>query len=342
MRKFFRAWQFELLLLTGALSLFLTGCNGGSSDKPKPTPTPVVEQLLDTTPRGIAMLHLMVGGKKDAWQANGSQILEILLEAKIKNVAFSVLGGGGFGEDVGRLNHLVHELGKRGRVPHLVFYATNGPSQRAYASTPVNGLGTKISPVEWRRRVTSDQAVRKAIVDQVLKYSTVFRSVVDTFSGRVILVGALEDNLDDPSAFAMHDLMLDAHSRIGAQNPGRIDIARNPCPGCYAGSSDTLPAGAFREYHAHAAAISGDKIKVITNDGAEWLTAGTTTYPRQISLGGLDTLRQLSKQNNAWWIVWSAKAQGLSSVTPDPHSRDYAAYTQADKKWLVGHLQFPG
>ena len=322
----------KLLWLIAASIFFL-----GSSCKPPPPEIPLPPSnpnLVEGPPRGVAMLHMMV---PQAWDANIKQLTQTLIDSEWKNLAINVLCGGGFGFDMARLNHVVHELSKEGRQLHLVLYVTNGPSQRQWQTTPVEGLGTRMSPEEWRRRIQSDPEVQEQYRQQVRALS---EPIASTFAlnGQVYLIPALEDNLDDASFVAMHELTKQA---LSSEMLSKIKIGRNPCIECYSGNEDGLPSGVFLESHISRPEYLVHSNGVATNDGREWLIPGESSlFPQLISLDALVSVRDKAKESSNVWILWKAAYQGLDENAPaNPYERNYRTPGLLERAAIIDHIR---
>mgnify|MGYP006969500161 CR=1 FL=1 len=177
-------------LLFVLLSLSASSCDGDNG----PTPPPISPELIQGPPIGLGALPCLTGPAWDGPQGNCKILTEILIESRVANPAMNFIIGGGFGIDPGRLNHIVQKLGVGGRRPHILLYVTNGASQRQFDTTPVQGLGTQISPEDWRWHVMNNPSVIETYKNLIRTYSQSYESL-KALGGEIIFCPAQEDNL---------------------------------------------------------------------------------------------------------------------------------------------------
>lgn len=315
----------QILLILSLLIFTASSCD---NDKPSPQPPAGSNLIQNTDYQGHAGLHCLVGR---AWADNCDQIVQTIKETNLKKVAFNVLVGGGFGNDVGRLKHIVHELTEGGRELLLEIYITNGPSQRGYQTTPVNGLGTKTSPEDWRWQVQYDPNVRQAYKNIILRYKPVYELLLQR-GGKLAICPALEDNLTDAAFESLKQLTLATWHEVNVHALPMM-LVRNPCENCYPGNQGFISGGVFVEHHKpNQWNYTGS---IATNDGIE-VIFGTesTSYPRQVKLSDIPRPR-----GNAY-IHWCAKCQGLfGGPGGDPNHRNYVRYTEAERQALISKLR---
>ena len=298
---------------------------GRDKKKKNETPKPIQEELLNVGPRGLAMLHGQMGGAKTQIKT----LTQIILDSKVKEPCVNVLCGGGFGANIPWLLDLVNTLNQGGRQLHLLLYMTNGPSQRHYSNTPVDGLFTRISPERLRDKIQSSTEYHQVFQDHCRKFVGIFERN-SVLGGTNYVCPQLEDNLTNSAFGAMISLM----EPIFPENVKRV---RNACSGCYKGNESKVPEWVLKE--SHGAGIS-DKTAFYTNDGTTYLFDGEqTTYPRSIPLSGLSGTRKMCAIKRIPFILWSAKYQGLSNKTPAPALRDYVIPTARERAELIQFLQ---
>ena len=302
---------------------FLTGC---SDKSPTPPTNPPGVDLIDNADHvGPAGLYCLVGR---AHADNCSELIELLVETKIRRTAFNTLIDGGFndpaGDDVGRLLHYVDRISSGGRIAALAINVFNGPSARGYSSTPVDGPGTKIEPGHFRWVVQSDPGIRQLYKDAIKRFKPVYELLLAR-GGKLYIIPQLEDNLDDQAFASLHQLTLEAWHETNV-HALPMQVVRNPCVGCYPGNTEGLPSGVTVEHHKPSQwTYTGS---TATNDGIELLLPGQSTrYPRQWGIF------DLPKPAGNTFYLWFAKYQGLGGGPGGPvDSRNYAKPTAAEKE----------
>jgi len=317
-------------ILCIVLGFFGVGC-GESNNSNSNT----IDPLILTPPRGVAMLHAMQPG---VWEKNGAQIINVLLESKIKNVVINVLIDGSFGINEPHLNHLVHILGSQGRKVHLIVYLSNGASQRSWQSTQVNGIGTHVKPEVWRNRIkVNDSGIKNQFSELIITFKRTFETV-RSFGGEVRFCPALEDNLDNGSFVILAGWIQEAMNYIGF---GDSKIVRNPCPNCYPGNSPDVPNGFLREAHVTNPNSFNHADGVVSNDGKDWVVnGGTSTYSNGfVNIFDLISVRNKAGQSNNWFVLWNAGAQGLDEEATAPSKRNYKPYSPAEIQEIIHFLR---
>jgi hypothetical protein len=280
-------------------------------------------------PVGIACLQC---GHPNAF-TQAVRIADILAQSCRRHIATTMLVDGTFADVRDNLGEFVRIATIRGATLHLFLYLANGPWQRAYQSAPDYGVGTNMSPEDYRSRIQYDPAVQ-AEYQERLKWALPLVSYAQSQGAIVYLIPMLEDNLDYNSARKMEDLTL-------ATVPSFLSVAlgRNPCPGCYSGNDASIPAGIFEDQHI-SSAYQGVHITngLVTNDGASVVFPHDSATPSpSIPLDQLTgAISQAAARNNAF-VIWRRDYQGQSRT--DTASRTYVVPTPADEQVLLQVLQ---
>ena len=292
------------------------------------------DYLLDGPPRGLACLHCT----QPEARVSAQQIRNVLISSCVKNIAINYLVDGTFGFDEVFLTDEITELTRGGRRLFVSFYLSNGPAQRRYRSTRIDGFGTKIAPWEFRQRIQYDPVFigqYQQIVDRlvpVLRYAQQRGAVIS-------LVPALEDNLTNSAFKSMYDATLDVLPASLL-----VSVGRNACGyTCYDGNEVGVPDGVFKEVHtASPYNVAGGGIS--TNDGVDYTSAASPSTGAETTLDALRSLRNAAGDNNSIFILWSAKRQGLSSNFrqsgyPIPRERSYANISLRERSELIAFLR---
>lgn len=268
--------------------------------------------------RGIACLHCL---HPNATKSR-TEILSVLRQAGLQRVAINFLVDGSFGFNVTGLSD---ELAGIAPETHVIFYLTNGSSQRDCRRTKVAGVFTKICPKRFRELIKDNEGIRDI-------YRAVVRNLVPTIvqlnaqGATVYLVPGLEDNLTVAEVVEMYQL---AEQELAGVP---VRWIRNPCPGCYSGNDSVLPVGFLLERHnTHSGVVGG----VISNDG------------EQLSVSGLKKWAKKSTVNNNMFLAWCAKRQGLgvrgskrfTKIHPD--KRKYQGVSGRAARDLISVLRAP-
>lgn len=287
--------------------------------------------FVEGAPRGLSCLHC--GHPRAREQA--LRLVEVLSQSCRRNLALTMLVDDSFSDDRDFLGELVRVSSARGSRLHLYLYLANGPWQRSYKSTPNKGIGSDMSPEEFRQRIKSDAALRNFVVERV-NWAMPLVSYAQTQGAQVYIMPMLEDNLDRDSARALESLVLEAI-------PGNLYVAlgRNPCPGCYAGNDDSVPEGLFLDQHIHS---PSEPVRapggLITNDGAD------AAFPHEAAPRGvlsfeavLGIARRAAETNNTF-VLWRKVYQGLGEggVKVDPDYRTYVMPTAEDEAAILSFL----
>jgi hypothetical protein len=291
------------------ICFFLLGCP--SKKKPEP----------ELSPRGISLMHCNV----DKARPQCEELVQIMLESGIKNIATNYLVNGTFGFNFGHMNHDTMMLQSDGRKLHLTLYMLNGAGQRRCRDTKDKSFEVKICPEQFRSDVVNSAYVR----NEYRKNLERVKPLVDAVKARggvVYIVPMLEDNLTASSFNALVELTKQVY-------PDDI-IMRSPCGGCWFGNDEHVPSGVELEHHG--VTYMSEAMKH-SNDGVEWLLDGMhTTYPRSISLLGLMHLRNNSKI----FELWSARYQGLTGGNlPPPSERTYVFPNEREKDAIIDFLK---
>lgn len=287
------------------------------------------ESLLELPPRGLSLIHAFA--EKAEQQVR--ELADVLFNARIKNVAINVLCDSSFGGNFHIVEEVIEKLNSRGRKCYLLLYLTNGPSQRKYTTTSIDGFGTKISPEEFRDRIQSDASFQvryRAIAAQAASLALLNMQ----HGGVSRIVPQLEDNQTDTSFGAMWSL-------LRGIVPAEIQLGRNPCKQCWPGNGEEIPEAFFKEEHVHGAALPQQAAGVVSNDGMTFYLPGQSTqYQPQAELSQLSPALLKAGSLGSWFILWNAKFQGLPGVqTPAADQRNYAMPTQAEKESIISFLR---
>lgn len=312
------------------LGLLLTSIFTSCKDKPNKPPVPQeCPQMLNYPPRGISCIQCNVPKA----EAQSNKIVDIIYKSCIQNPAISYLVDGSFGFNEQLMGSHIASLSSNGRKPHVVFYLTNGPAQRACSNPPYPGHGISTCPPAYRQRIQTDRALQEDLQRLASRLSNLSNQIVSA-GGKVYIVPQLEDNQNLQSFNAMVSL-IKPHV-----HPQAI-IMRNPCPGCYAGNDGHIPSGVQSEEHMHQANAFYHHGGAVTNDGAEVLWPGeSTTYPRRISLQDMFGSRLRAEQIGKLFLFWKASFQGLGGDTlPHPANRDYKMPTEQQAQDITRWLQ---
>ncbi len=289
--------------------------------------------LSDLSPRGLALLHANLPQARKQVEA----LSDIVIRAGLRRPALNILCSGDFGWDPDYLKSLVHKYSQAGRLPHVLFYLTNGPAGRHWKSQVMQGFGSRLPPEEFRRKILHDQQFQRDFQRLARRLADIITDIYHT-GGQVSVVPQLEDNQTDQS-FAM---MLEI-SRAALPQELPIRFGRNPCVSCYPGNQGGLPAGCFLEEHHHSA--NTDFILrngVLSNDGCTYSFPGETPlYLPHLPLADFAGVQSRTGLMNSAFILWNAKYQGLTNRGTDPEGRDYVMPTEAEREILVKFLRNP-
>lgn len=285
--------------------------------------------FVEGAPVGIACLQC---GHPNAF-SQALKIADILAKSCRRHIATTMLIDGSFSDVRDNLGEFVRIAASRGATLHLYLYLANGPWQRAYPQAPNLGVGTNMSPEDYRSRIQYDTAVQNEYLSQA-NWAMPLVSYAQTQGAIVYLIPMLEDNLDYNSARKIEDLTLTAVPSFLS-----VALGRNPCPGCYPGNDGSIPAGLFEDQHI-SSAYQGVRTTngLVTNDGASVVFPHDTAPPSpSIPLDQLTgVISQAAARNNAF-VIWRREYQGQSRT--DPGARNYAMPTAADEQVLLQVLQ---
>lgn len=281
-------------------------------------------------PRGLSLLQAMVPKARPQVDA----LTDILKESSLQNIAVNVLSDSGFGWDPDYLEQLAVKLGKY-KIPHFLFYLTSGPSARSWQTHLEKGFGADIPPEEFRKKILNDATFQSGFQQLFTRLIPVIECIQE-LGGHTRVVPQLEDNQTDVSFDKMINLLQEV---IPAQL--QVELGRNPCVGCYPGNQGTIPAGCFAEYHLHTAATGFDmKNGVLSNDGCTYVFPGETPgWSPNLPLEKFEGVQQRAGELHNWFILWSAKYQGLGTSSKPPTDRDYPVPTDREKQLLLSFLQ---
>lgn len=282
-----------------------------------------------TAPRGISLLQAMMPKARQQVDA----LTDILVQSKLPSVAVNVLCDSGFGWDPVYLQQLVTKLGSK-RVPHFLFYLTCGPAARFWYKHLEEGFGAEISPETFRENILKDKSFQSGFQQLFTRLIPVIEAIQEK-GGLTRVVPQLEDNQTNTSFRKMIDLLQEVIPS-GLQ----VELGRNPCVGCYKGNEGTIPAVCFAEYHLHKASTDFNmKNGVISNDGCTYAFPDETPdWSPSLLLADFEVVQQKAGELDNWFLLWSAKYQGLGSSAKSPADRDYPIPTDREKQLLTEFL----
>ena len=334
-RRLFATYQSQISAETAALSTTTSSTETSttrSQNSGISTADDTCENLITTSPRGIACLHCMQPEART--QAN--LIAFLLQRSCLKNIAINYLVDGTFSFDAEILYRHINILTRNGRRLFIYFYLTNGPSQRLYQETPIDALGTKTAPAKFRTLVKYDYETQ-------YKFQLLVRRLIPfiryaSSKGAVVsLIPALEDNLDNESFDKLYQLALDAL-------PYDISVAfgRNACEGCYSGNESGTPDGLFKEVHIAYPKFSLED-GVVTNDGRNYSSAVNPKNKGSVSLETLAEVRDRATLLNDTFILWDAERQGITTETKSmlvaPSDRKYIIPPMKERTEIIDFLR---
>lgn len=274
------------LIISICLMLCL-GCSGHS-----------FEQLAESPPRGLALLHLM----EPAAGEQPARLVEALHTLKIDKPALAVLVDGSFGFDEEKLFSAIELLNENDRQLHLLLYLTNGASQRRWKTTEVPGFAVNLHPDLFNDYIQSDgffQAEFLALAERILPAVELNKKL----GGITRIVPGLEDNFTD-NAFGA------AVSLLQSIVPEYVEVGRNPCPGCFPENGVGTSGADFLEVH-YLDSTQPPPGGVWTNDGAA---------PAAVEL---EEIMLEAERVGAWFLLWQFHWQGLQGQPIEPADRNY-------------------
>ena len=289
--------------------------------------------LIDLPPRGLSLLHAnLLQARKQV-----ETLSDIVIAGGLKNIAFNVECGGGFGWDPDYLRALVAKYSQGGRVAHVVFYLSDGQAARKWQTTAMEGFGAKNSPEEFRRKILMDRGFQDEFQGLVRLLSDIITEI-HRVGGHAFVVPQLEDNQTNKSFAMMLEL-----TRAALPPDLPVRLGRNPCVSCYPCNEGTLPVGCFLEEHHHSAGTDFTlRDGILSNFGCTYsFPDETPTYHPDLPLAKFQDVQSRTGEMNSIFILWSAKYQGLGSLIRDPKSRDYVMPTEVEKAMLIEFLQEP-
>jgi hypothetical protein len=289
------------------------------------------DDLLDLPPRGLSLLHACQPEAKRQVEALG----DIVVASRIRCPAFNVLVNGDFGWDPDILAELVTKFSRAGRIPHVLFYLTNGPAARHWKEQIMDGFGSRLPPEEFRKKITGDTLFQQSFAQLATRLAPII-SLIGRAGGRALIVPQLEDNQGNRSFIAMRDLTREAM-------PGELTVrlGRNPCVGCWPGNEGAVPSDCFFEEHHHSAATDFTiRNGVVSNDGCTYAFAGEKPdFLPYLPLARLAGVQTRTGVLDSIFLLWSAKYQGLEAKSAPPAQRNYVMPTAEEEKQLVDFLR---
>ena len=292
------------------------------------TTSGICAEMIPGPPVGLACLHCGAPGARE----NAFRLAEIMARSCRANLAMTMLVDGSFDDVRDQLGDVVRRATANGAKLHLYLYFSNGPWQRRIGSVPKKGIGSDITPEEFRRRISRDKVLQNIYFDRI-NWALPLITYSQTRGASVYVLPMLEDNFDQPTARTMEALVSTA---IPDDIP--IHLGRNPCPGCYAGNDESIPSEIFRDLHLSSPhdpiTISGG---VVTNDGANLHFAGENPEPRSFSFDQMKQAIARATANGNSFVIWRSQYQGIGAdeVLLDPAVRSYPVPTAAEEAELV-------
>ena len=288
-------------------------------------------QMVEGPPLGIACLHC--GEPKAREQA--IRIASILGKSCRENIATTMLIDGTFSDDQDVLKKVISTATARGSRLHLFLYMSNGPWQRRYKTVPQKGIGTKISPEEFRRRIHWDRNLIEKY-QQRIEWALPLIKYAQSRGSVVYVMPMLEDNLDREAARKMEELTLEAIPPDLA-----VALGRNPCTSCYRGNDGSVPEGLFLDQHAHSK-HSNIRARggLVTNDGKTFTFPHEESESNKLTFDGLKTLAKNSLAKNNSFVIWRGEYQGIHGRgLKDPARRNYSMPNGDDEEALLELLR---
>ena len=258
-------------------------------------------ELLSAAPRGLSCLQCLQPEARE----QSVEVIKMLVDSCLKNVAINYLVDGSFSFDESFLQQEIAVLTAGERHLSILFYLSNGPSQRKYPRALLNGYALDMSAEDFRENIKSDESLQAGF-RQVVKRLVPTLEFAQAQGAEILLVPMLEDNLDE-DAFLTMARLAKAELPVGLN----VRFGRNPCPGCSDGADNVVPQGFFRESHniKNASRITNG---VISNDG-NWteLESRFQSGNGSVTLDALRDARDASAANGNLFLLWSASRQGL-------------------------------
>lgn len=308
----------RFLILTALTFPSLISCGGGGGDEDTPQPVPITETLLSRNPRGIVGIQCQHPNA----HAQCAVLADIAIRAGIDQPASIELVDGSFGAFNAEItNAKIRRMAQGGRRPWIGFYLGDGPAQRRFKSTKLNGFHTRTDPAKYRKLIQHDGPTREKFKSQVVQPLLPTIDLVNELNGTVVLVyGGLEDNLDRDSSNAQWQL---AKEVVGDHV---VKWARNPCK-CYDGADDYVPPGVMRERHTDSDNFPTTN-GIITNDGNDWR-----------SIKDAEQSLDHGAKNGVAWFYWRSDFQGFSEPPQAADDRHYYTPGPAEQEELVNLLR---
>ncbi len=304
------------------------------SPEPETTPTPGsssggdCQAFTSGSPVGLACLHCMHPNA----HGQAFELARIMRDSCRRELATDVLIDGRFGNDDIFLGDLLHFLAEDRRLT-VVFYLSNGVSQRLSDPFDPAVFGSGVSAETFRDKIVHDPAFREAYRNIVRRVLAIRSRLPDgtTF----VLIPELEDNLTDFS----FNTMLALTAEVAGDS---VVYGRNPCPGCHDGNGEGIPPGVIEDVHAAIASfeVTGG---MVTNDHTPYRYSFEPGPG--FSLADLTHTRNLAEAQGDLFILWNAAYQGLpvqdNEVVgrPDPNVRHYVVPTPAEAVELMAFLR---
>ena len=282
-------------------------------------------------PLGIACLQC---GHPQA-REQALQIAQLLAESCREEIATTILIDGTFSDDRSFLQDFIELSTSSGSRLHLYLYLSNGPWQRRHASMPDKGIGTDMSPEEFRDRIHWDESLQQEYLDRLLWAEPLFRTAEEQ-GAKIYLLPMLEDNLDQSSARKLEEVV-----RAGLPFSPQISLGRNPCQSCYDGNDASVPASLFLDQHAHSPHQQIKKSNgLVTNDGKTFHFSHESPSSKSLSISELKSLISRAHAQNNAFVIWNGKYQGIDgSGLKEPDNRNYVIPSGEDEVELLNLLR---
>lgn len=285
------------------------------------------EKILNGLVRGISTMNMQHPNAR----AQAETIIQTLIDSKLKDVCLNLLCDGSFGSNTPFVKEQIKKLQASGCRVHMLYYVTNGPSQRDWANTQVPGAFTRVPPEDFRQAIRKDYSTRGKFKELCRRIRPLIEQADINY-----VCPMLEDNLDNNGFVAALGL---CKEMLGATVKAYV---RNPCPGCYPGNT-AFAHGTKEEYHIH----SQDRLDqipkngVLSNDGMALLFKGESNYYNRKAeyLPEWQDAKHIAGARNTWFYLWFPKYQGLGAQAPaNPNDRSFVVPAESERRQIINFL----
>ena len=296
--------------------------------------------LIDNPTVGFTCIHC----SQPQAHAQARVMADVLLRSCLRNIATNYLVDDTFVFSEAFLFEQMDTLTQGNRNVNITFFMANGAAQRSFATTIIEGFGTKTSPADFRELIQNDSSFREEYRELLRR----IRPVVLRAQSRgatVSIIPVLEDNLTIDAFEAMMEMTLDVldSSVVIGRNPcrsARYPLSVEPCED----SSDLIiPDGVFSEAHSVGPlvrTIGG----IVTNDGIEYESDVTGPVDSaQTTLVDVQNFRREVHRSGNTFLLWSGRRQGLLGnfqALPfvAPEDREYPVPSEEEQDELMRFL----